>query len=131
MKATSMTDETQVEQAYHAARSRYAELDVDTQAALDRLGTVAVSLHCWQGDDVAGFETPDAELSGGGIQATGNYPGRARTPDELRADLDIALPYPGHAPPEPPRDLRRVRRAADRPQRDRAGAVRRLDGLGP
>jgi len=86
-----MTDETQIEQARHLARSRYAELGVDTQAALDRLARVAVSLHCWQGDDVAGFETPDAKLSGGGIQVTGNYPGRARTPEELRADLDAAL----------------------------------------
>jgi L-rhamnose isomerase len=58
---------------------------------MNTLKTIPISLHCWQGDDVGGFETPDAELSGGGIQATGNYPGKARTPGELRADLDKAL----------------------------------------
>jgi L-rhamnose isomerase len=78
-------------QAYDLARERYAALGVNTDAALDKLATVPISLHCWQGDDVGGFETPDAELSGGGIQATGNYPGKARTPEELRADLDQAL----------------------------------------
>ena len=79
------------QQAYKAAQERYAELGVDTEAALTRLADTPISLHCWQGDDVGGFETPDAELSGGGIQATGNYPGKARTPDELRCDLDQAL----------------------------------------
>ncbi|NLW50838.1 MAG: L-rhamnose isomerase [Candidatus Brocadiaceae bacterium] len=86
-----MTNRAQVERVYSEASSRYAELGVDARTALDRLSGVAVSLHCWQGDDVAGFEAPDAELSGGGIQATGNYPGRARTPEELRADLDVAV----------------------------------------
>ena len=66
-------------------------MGVDTEAAVAALGNVPISLHCWQGDDVGGFETPDAELSGGGIQATGNYPGKARTADELRSDLDKAL----------------------------------------
>ena len=80
-----------MEAAYGAARERYAELGVDVDAALARLATTAISLHCWQGDDVGGFETPDAKLSGGGIQATGNYPGKARTADELRSDLDQAL----------------------------------------
>jgi len=65
-------------------------LGVDAAAALTALQGVAVSLHCWQGDDVGGFESA-AGLTGGGIQATGNYPGKARTPDELRADLDAAL----------------------------------------
>lgn len=76
---------------YELAKEQYAALGVDTDAAIERLKTVPISLHCWQGDDVGGFETPDAELSGGGIQATGNYPGKARTADELRADLDKAL----------------------------------------
>ena len=79
------------QQAYKAAQERYAELGVDTEAALTRLADTPISLHCWQGDDVGGFETPDAQLSGGGIQATGNYPGKARTADELRCDLDQAL----------------------------------------
>lgn len=75
--------------AYDLARERYAALGVDTEAALTRLSQVAISLHCWQGDDVLGFENPDGELTGG-IAATGNYPGRARNADELRADLDRA-----------------------------------------
>lgn len=79
-----------VERAYHLAKEQYAELGVDAPAALAALQNVAVSLHCWQGDDVGGFESA-AGLTGGGIQATGNYPGKARTPDELRADLDLAL----------------------------------------
>ena len=79
--------EAQVRSAYRAARERYALLGVDTDAALKTLATVSLSLHCWQGDDVGGFENMGASL-GGGIAATGNYPGKARTPDELRRDLD-------------------------------------------
>src|SRR5436190_12262037 len=79
----------QLHDAYALARERYAGLGVDTDRALATLGQVALSLHCWQGDDVAGFESPDAELTGG-IAATGNYPGKARTADELRGDLDRA-----------------------------------------
>ncbi len=75
--------------AYEIARAKYAELGVDTEEAMRRLATVPISLHCWQGDDVGGFENEDG-LTGGGIQATGNYPGKARNPDELRADLDKA-----------------------------------------
>jgi L-rhamnose isomerase len=75
--------------AYELARERYAALGVDAEAALARLDQVAISLHCWQGDDVIGFENPEGELTGG-IAATGNYPGKARTADELRADLDRA-----------------------------------------
>jgi L-rhamnose isomerase len=77
--------------AYLIAKEKYGELGVDADAALQKLAAVPISLHCWQGDDVGGFETPDSELSGGGIQATGNYPGKARTADELRQDLDKAL----------------------------------------
>lgn len=72
---------------YQYARERYAELGVDTEAALEKLNSIPISLHCWQGDDVGGFETNAAGL-GGGIAVTGNHPGKARTPDELRADLD-------------------------------------------
>ncbi len=79
-----------VENAYQLARERYAEAGVDTDAALERLSKIAISLHCWQGDDVAGFENPEGELTGG-IAVTGNYPGKARTPDELRRDLTQAL----------------------------------------
>lgn len=75
---------------YHLARERYAGLGVDTESALAGLAAISVSLHCWQGDDVGGFEHSNESL-GGGIAVTGNYPGKARTPDELRADLDKAL----------------------------------------
>jgi len=85
-----MSTTARVEQAYRLAEARYAQLGVDTERAMRILGRVAVSIHCWQGDDVGGFESADG-LSGGGIQATGNYPGKARTADELRADLSKAL----------------------------------------
>jgi L-rhamnose isomerase len=71
------------------AKARYAELDVDTDRVLRELSKIPISMHCWQGDDVGGFERSGG-LSGGGILATGNYPGRARTADELRADADAA-----------------------------------------
>lgn len=80
---------TQIEQAYTPAKERYAALGVDTEQAMARLSHVAISLHCWQGDDVGGFEDPDRGLSGGLI-TTGYYPGKARTADELRHDLDRA-----------------------------------------
>lgn len=79
-----------IERAFEAAKERYAELGVDVERALKTLEGVPISLHCWQGDDVAGFENSGMAL-GGGIAVTGNYPGKARTPDELRADLDHAL----------------------------------------
>src|SRR5215469_7565625 len=77
--------------AYEAARERYAAFGVDVDGAMKTLETIPVSLHCWQGDDVGGFETAGAQLTGGGIQATGNYPGKARTIPELRSDLEKAL----------------------------------------
>jgi L-rhamnose isomerase len=76
---------------YDSARETYAALGVDTEAALATLARTPISLHCWQGDDVGGFEKAGATLDGGGIQATGNYPGKARTIAELRSDLDVAL----------------------------------------
>jgi L-rhamnose isomerase len=80
--------ESNINNAYSFAKERYAALGVDTEKAITRLGKVAISLHCWQGDDVGGFENPGGELSGG-IAATGNYPGKAHTADELRKDLDL------------------------------------------
>lgn len=74
---------------YDPAKAAFADWGVDTEAALDRLARIPISMHCWQGDDVVGFERRSGS-SGGGIQATGNHPGRARTPEELRADLDFA-----------------------------------------
>jgi L-rhamnose isomerase len=82
--------ESAVERAYQLARERYESLGVDVEAALETLARIPISLHCWQGDDVGGFENTGADL-GGGLAVTGNYPGKARTPDELRADLDKAL----------------------------------------
>jgi len=81
---------TNLDAAYRLAHARYGELGVDTDAALAALARIPISLHCWQGDDVIGFEQQGGSLSGG-IAATGNYPGRARTPDELRADAGQAL----------------------------------------
>ncbi len=78
-----------VQDAYALARERYAEYGVDTDRAMETLAGISISLHCWQGDDVGGFESPGGEL-GGGLAATGNYPGKARNADELRADLDKA-----------------------------------------
>ena len=81
---------SRIESAFEGATERYAELGVDTKAALQRLARVSISLHCWQGDDVEGFEKFGTGL-GGGLAATGNYPGKARTPDDLRADASLAL----------------------------------------
>lgn len=79
----------QIQDAYSLAQERYAMLGVDVYEALRRLADIAISLHCWQGDDVGGFEDPDRGLSGG-IMAIGNYPGKAKTALELRRDLDKA-----------------------------------------
>ncbi len=80
-----------VEEAYRAARERYAELGVDTEAALQRLGSVPISLHCWQGDDVRGFENRGETLAGSGMAVTGSHPGRARNVSELQQDMEEAL----------------------------------------
>jgi len=82
--------ETHITEAYALAQERYAALDVDTEEALAHLDRISISLHCWQGDDVGGFENPGGDLTGG-IAATGNYPGKARTADELRKDLDVVF----------------------------------------
>ena len=75
--------------SYNEAKRRYAKIGVDTEKAIRDLGRIAISLHCWQGDDVTGFETTGG--ASGGIQTTGDYPGRARNFKELTADLDFAL----------------------------------------
>lgn len=79
-----------VEERYEDAKARYAEIGVDTDAALKKLQDVKISMHCWQGDDVKGFLNPDGELTGG-IMATGDYPGAAHTPDQLRQDVEKAF----------------------------------------
>jgi len=83
--------EQNIIQAYQIAKEQYASLGVDAGAAMRRLETIPISLHCWQGDDVGGFEKVGAKLEGGGIQATGNYPGKARSITELRSDVEKAL----------------------------------------
>ena len=75
---------------YSEAKAKYAALGIDTDAAIETLKNVPVAVHCWQGDDVRGFDQKVDSLTGG-IQTTGNYPGRARTPEELMADIDVAL----------------------------------------
>ena len=77
--------------SYAEAKAKYVALGVDTDAAIAKLKNVPVALHCWQGDDVRGFDTDPTKPLTGGIQTTGNYPGRARTPEELMADLDMVL----------------------------------------
>lgn len=79
-----------VEERYQDAKARYAEIGVDTEAALKKLQDLKISMHCWQGDDVKGFLNPDGELTGG-IMSTGNYPGAAHTPDQLRQDVEKAF----------------------------------------
>ena len=75
---------------YEIAKEHFATWDIDTEQALQQLSDISISVHCWQGDDVVGFENQTG-LSGGGIQATGNHPGRARNPEELRNDLEFSF----------------------------------------
>ena len=77
--------------SYPLALEQYASIGVDTESALRQLEEIPISLHCWQGDDVGGFENETASRAGGGTLVTGNYPGRARSIDELQQDLDVAL----------------------------------------
>ena len=76
---------------YSLAQQIYASHGVDTEEVLHRLAATPISLHCWQGDDVGGFENAETDLAGSGLAATGNYPGKARTPEELRQDVEKAL----------------------------------------
>tara|TARA_A100001391_G_scaffold131066_1_gene90344 strand:- start:278 stop:1567 length:1290 start_codon:yes stop_codon:yes gene_type:complete len=84
-----MTDAANIHKAYELAVEQYESLGVNVRNALNRLSRIAISVHCWQGDDVVGFEGNESAL-GNGLAVTGNYPGRARNPDELRSDLEVA-----------------------------------------
>ena len=87
--------EEQILDAYKNAKEQYAALGVDVENAVDKLKNLSISIHCWQADDVIGFENPDGELTGG-IQTTGNFPGKASTINELRKDLEkVFLLIPG------------------------------------
>ena len=85
-----MPESGKVQAAFESARQRYADMGVSVEVALNQLAATSVSLHCWQGDDVAGFENLGQDI-GGGLAVTGNYPGRARNADELRGDFECAL----------------------------------------
>ncbi len=80
-----------IEKSYQLAKEQYAEFGIDTDKVLSELDKINISLHCWQTDDVGGFEKPGSVLGGGGIQATGNFPGKAKTIEQMRADLDKAM----------------------------------------
>lgn len=80
----------QIQKAYEDARAQYATLGVDADKVIEQLNNLSISIHCWQADDVSGFENPDGELTGG-IQTTGNFPGKARTIDELKKDLEKVI----------------------------------------
>ncbi|AQQ09401.1 L-rhamnose isomerase [Sedimentisphaera cyanobacteriorum] len=79
-----------IEAEYKFAKEQYASLGVDTETAIQALKSISVSIHCWQGDDVGGFEHNGSQLSGG-IQATGNYPGQAKNIEQLRSDIEFAM----------------------------------------
>ncbi len=81
----------QIEDAYNLAKSQYAAYGIDTDAVVEKMKDVVISMQCWQTDDVGGFEKPDAELGGGGIQVTGNYPGKAKTIPQMRKDVDKVM----------------------------------------
>jgi len=86
-----MNQKELIEKSYALAKEQYAAIGVDTDAVLKKMEDVVISLHCWQADDVGGYETQDAVLTGGGIQATGNYPGKATNIQELRKDLEKVI----------------------------------------
>lgn len=81
----------QIERAYNIARKAYLDLGVEPEEAIEKLLSIPISIHCWQADDVGGFEHTGAEISGGGIQATGNFIGKARTIEEVRQDFEKVI----------------------------------------
>ncbi len=86
-----MKNSKAIETAYKLARDEYASIGVDAEEAIAGMDNLRISLHCWQTDDVGGFETPDAALGGGGIQVTGNFPGKAKTIDQVRKDIERVM----------------------------------------
>ena len=86
-----MDKKAMIEKAYELAKLQYAELGVNTDAVIKKMEEVVISLHCWQTDDVGGFEKPDSKLGGGGIQVTGNYPGKAQSVAQMRQDLEYVM----------------------------------------
>jgi L-rhamnose isomerase len=86
-----MTKPESVKKAFELAKEQYENIGVDVEQAMQKLSDYPISMHCWQADDVGGFETADSKLSGGGIQATGNYPGKARNIEEHRMDIEKSM----------------------------------------
>ncbi|MCK5136717.1 MAG: L-rhamnose isomerase [Bacteroidales bacterium] len=86
-----MSKSDTITKAFEAAKEQYAQIGVNVEDAMNKLDQFPISLHCWQADDVGGFETPDSALSGGGIQTTGNYPGKARNIEEHRMDVEKSM----------------------------------------
>lgn len=84
-------DKEIIKKSYQIAKAQYADLGVDTDKVVQQMDDIVISLHCWQTDDVGGYEKEGAELGGGGIQATGNYPGKAKTITQMRDDLDKVM----------------------------------------
>ncbi len=80
-----------IEKSYQLAKEQYAELGIDTDKVISEMDNIIISLHCWQTDDVGGFEKSGSVLGGGGIQATGNFPGKAKTIEQMRSDLDKVM----------------------------------------
>lgn len=95
-----------IESGYRLAKERFAELGVDTDTVIEKLNAIPISIQCWQGDDVLGFESPNGSLTGG-IQTTGSYIGRARNAPELRADGSSTVTHPGQETGESARYLSR------------------------
>src|SRR6056297_370643 len=85
-----MINKESIEKAYQNAKERYAEIGVDTDSVMKTMDITQISMHCWQADDVSGFENPEGDLSGG-IQATGNYPGKASTIEQVMQDVEKAM----------------------------------------
>lgn len=105
-------DLTVVDKRYREAREKYAELGIDTEKALEELQKFQLSLHCWQGDDVQGFEWQEISFEGSGLQVTGHYPGRARNAAEPPPGPGKSpVPDPRTPPGQPPFHLRRIQRA--------------------
>jgi L-rhamnose isomerase len=80
-----------IEKSYLLAKEQYAEVGVDTEKVIAEMKNLTISLHCWQTDDVGGFEKAGAELGGGGIAVTGNFPGKSKTIEQMRKDLDKVM----------------------------------------
>lgn len=114
-----------LQKGYELAKELYAQYGVDVDKAMAICDSTPLSLHCWQGDDVVGFENSEGALTGG-IQTTGNYPGKAQTPEQLRSDMDFAFRFiPGVKKVNIHASYLESGKPVD-PQRDHTGALQKL-----